>query len=516
MVWLILKLLVLGSLLGFTVRAVRTPARYPPSRPPHARPILAVAFGLLGLFTLTLAYQANWHLAADQDPRFARVSRLDGRPWAREKAIPRGRVFDRKGRLLIANGPNGQRQYPLGPQAAHVTGYHHRRYDKAGIEAACDDVLLGWRRPTWAQFQDEWKSFTRPRLKPTDVLLTLDAHLQRVAAEALGARSGAVVALDPTRGQILVLCSQPAFDPNRMAVPGYFESLKEDDRNPFLNRALQGLYPPGSVFKLIVAAAALENGITPQDTYACPAAGYLPPGGDKPILDYEAARAARQGRRWKGHGSLTLTAALRRSANTYFAQLGVYLGSEVMAWYAEQFGFGQTLALVEGRGRPSALAARLGFVNAPRPLPPREAARLAIGQGPVVATPLGMALVTAAIAHEGVIMRPRLLLDDPPEVWRQPLPPQTARRIGAMMAGVVAAPDGTGHQARVAGLSVAGKTGSAENPQGPAHAWFVAFAPVESPKLVVTVVVAHGGSGGSVAAPIARRILEEARKAGYL
>lgn len=515
MLWLILKLLVLGSMVGFTVRAVLVPARYPSSLLPNTRSILAVACGFLALFAVTLVYQANWHLAADQDPRFARVSRLDSRPWAHEKAFPRGRVWDRKGRLLIDNGPNGRRKYPLGPAAAPVTGYHHRRYDKSGVEAACDDLLLGWRRPTWAQLRDQWSAFTKAPLKPTDVRLTLDARLQSAAAEALGSRSGAVVALNPTNGQILVLASQPTFDPNRIAVPGYFESLKEDDRDPFLNRALQGLYPPGSVFKLVVAAAALENGITPRDLYLCPATGYFPPGGEKPILDLEATRAARQGRKWKGHGSINLATALRRSANTYFAQLGVYLGSEVISWYAEQFQFGQTLALIEGRGRASALAARIGFIKASPHLPPKEVARLAIGQGPIVVTPLGMALITAAIAYDGVMMRPRLLLEDPPEVWQQPLLPPTARRIAAMMAEVVAAPDGTGHQARLAGLSVAGKTGSAENPQGPPHAWFVAFAPVHSPKLVVAAVVAHGGSGGTVAAPIVRRVLEEARTAGY-
>ncbi|HIE50545.1 MAG TPA: penicillin-binding protein 2 [Armatimonadetes bacterium] len=514
MYWIILKALLLLSTAWFVLRTLRV--RDEPQGRSVRLVVGDVSLTVTALLSLILAGQAYWQLSAETHAGFNRVVRYDARPWKAAMLSKRREVEDRRGRPLIRNeeGPSGPvRVYPLGPAAAHLTGYHHRRYGKTGLEAACDRRLLAWHRNVWEELQPYLEHPHRPG-RPQPLALTLDATLQRTAFEALADRPGAVVVLNPWSGDVLALVSTPSFDPNLLN-EAYFQQLKRDPRGPFLNRALQGLYPPGSVFKLVTVVAALEQGFDPNTQYDCPAEGYLPPHASTPIRDYQVEVWAREGKVWPGQGRIDLPTALRRSANTYFAQLGVALGAAPILDCARQFGFETSLNSGLTLGGTAAFAVR------PSRLPPsgfgaeRDVALLAIGQGRVLATPLQMALVTAAIANEGRLMRPRLLLDEPVAEWKQPLSPKTARTLAEMMRGVVEQPDGTGQIVRLPDVSVAAKTGSAENPHGPPHAWFVCFAPAERPELVIAVVVENGGWGGPVAGPIARRILLAAKKAGY-
>jgi len=514
---LLLKLIVLFSLAVFVGRCLLIRSACGPRILPTG-PLFYTAALLLSLFALALGYQTHWQLNADQDPNFAKVEKLDPRPWERERLIRRGEVLDRRGEKLIENRERdgqAQRFYPGRETTAHLTGYLHRLYGRTGLEAACDDRLLAWRRTVVDQVREQVETtFRKGPARPRDVRLTIDLRLQRAAAHGLSGRRGAVVALSPRTGDVLVLYSSPGFDPNRIA-PDYFQKLREDAQRPFINRAIQGLYPPGSVFKLITASAALDQGFPVTWSYDCPAAGYRPPGDETPIQDHEVGYYARLGQTWAGHGRIDLRRAMLKSANTYFAQLGVDLGADLLLDYARRFGFETTTTLISGLGSDLALQVKPSQLPTDLELPPHRAARLAIGQDQILVTPFQMALVTAAIANGGVLLRPRLLLDDPVQAGTEILPPAVAKEVAKMMRDVVAAPGGTGAAARLPNLAVAGKTGSAENPHGAPHAWFVCFAPYEEPRLVVVVIVENGGTGGGVAAPVAAHLLRVAQAAGY-
>lgn len=365
------------------------------------------------------------------------------------------------------------------------------------------------------------------------LVLTIDFELQKEAASAflpdvLGEpeKMGAVVALDPRSGDVLALVSRPAFDPNDFAggidVAGW-KQLTQDEWRPLQNRALSGQYPPGSTYKAIVAAAALEEGLVePEEEVFCP--GHF-----------------RLGRRvyrcWKraGHGNMALRDALVQSCDVYFYQAGLALSIDRLAFFARGFGLGRETGISLGTESPGLVPTswwkerRTG-----EPWQRGETVSAAIGQGFNLATPLQMAVAYAAIANGGKLMKPRLLLrverrdgsmveGPPPEVrGTVPVAPEHLARVRDALHGVVADRHGTGGRSRLPDVEVAGKTGTAqvvrlkhtedlEEEEVPLrfrdHAWFVAFAPVEAPEIVVAVLVEHGGHGGSAAAPIARRVL---------
>ncbi len=365
------------------------------------------------------------------------------------------------------------------------------------------------------------------------VTLTLDRDLQKVAEEAflptvLGgpAKVGAVVALDPRNGDVLVLVSRPAYDPNDFAGgidPATWSRLISDERVPLQNRALAGQYPPGPTYKVIVAAAGLEEGvIDPEKQIFCP--GHF-----------------RLGRRsygcWKrgGHGAVDLHRALVESCDVYFYQVGLKLGIERLARYGRAFSFGRRTGIRVGQEAAGLVPTpewklrryREGWLKG-------ETVSASIGQGFNLVTPLQLAVAFAAIANGGKLVRPRVLLrrnsrDGPIDEDLEgdirgtlPVASEHLARIRAGLEGVVGDPHGTGGRARIRGISVAGKTGTAqvvslEQTEGIAdedipvrfrdHAWFVAYAPSDAPEIVVAVLVEHGGHGGSAAAPIAQRVM---------
>ena len=504
------RLLALLLLAWFAGRVVVV--RHPPGAPAMSPPLRHYAnVVVLGFLALAGAH-VFWSLFATELPEYRHAERYDARAWQLGSPRDRRAVADRNGELLIATetGPDGvHRAYPLGAAAAHVTGYFHRKFGKTGIEGACDQQLVNWREPAWETLRPD----RLPAADPPALRLTIDADLQRAAAKGLGRRTGAVVVLNPATGEVLALVSSPSFDPARIDEATFHRWLG-DPTSPLLDRALHGLYPPGSTFKPVTATAALQAGIPPETVHATPPEGYLPPYDDRRIKDFEAGETLPDHQVWQGHGPLDLPEALARSANGYFAWLGVQVGADPLRHAAEQYGLSRGWPLARGHGRADDLRSLSGKLPSGH-LKPGRVARLAIGQDELLVTPLGMALVAAEIANYGRLVPPRLVLDDPVGAARQVVPAETAAQLVALLRQPVERRHGTARSLRRAGVPVAAKTGSAENPHGAAHGWVIAFAPAERATLALAVLVENGGTGGASAVPVARRLLTAADAAGY-
>lgn len=405
----------------------------------------------------------------------------------------RGRILDRDGNVVVESLADGRR-YLHDASYAHIAGYLDPRYGSQGVELAYDSVLAGQRTGGWLDAIRQ--ELLREEPAGADLRLTIDPAAQRAAAAALGSRRGAVVAIEPRSGEILAMVSVPTFDPGALGSTG--ETLLADLAAPLLNRATQGLYPPGSTFKTVTAAAALEAGIiTPETIVECP--------GEIIIDGFPiSCRNTPQ-----GVGTYSFSAAFTYSVNAVFARLGVELGWDRLERAARALGFEATPAFP--------LDAAVSHLT--RPGTERGTVLLAstaFGQGELLATPLQMALIAAAVASGGEVPNPRIALD----AWRegkrvavlsQPssrraMSPAVATQLQAMMRSVVTAGQASG--LAIPGVAVSGKTGTAEAGDGTSHAWFIGFAPLESPQVAVAVVVESGGQGGAVAAPIAGAVIE--------
>jgi len=415
----------------------------------------------------------------------------------KELSIERGLIISADGQILAENEKRDgryYRRYPAGDLTAHLVGFNHIKYGRSGLEACFNDLLLG--KKGAASLEDYFHRIIEEE-PGNDLILTIDLEIQRKAAQALGNRRGAVVALDPGTGAILAMVTYPRYDPNRL--DEIWEEINQDPSSPLLNRTTQGLYPPGSSFKIITASAALEEKIcAPSSIYDGPKE--LRVYGSK-VTNY----------RDQGYGTMTFKEAFEVSCNTIFAQIGLQLGAEKLVESAQRFGLNRTI--------PFELPTEKSQILTAGKMDPVMLAWSAVGQGKTLVTPLQMALVTSAVANDGVVTRPFLVKEvrdykgqsvkSTPitRPWARPISRETAKTVIDLMVGVVE--HGTGKAAQIPGVRVAGKTGTAESIKGKkTHAWFVAFAPADDPQLVVAVVVEHGGTGGKVAAPIAREVIE--------
>ncbi|MDD4334375.1 MAG: penicillin-binding transpeptidase domain-containing protein [Desulfotomaculaceae bacterium] len=418
-----------------------------------------------------------------------------------ESQIRRGTIYDSNGIVLAAtdfSGEKNKRVYPRGRETAHLLGYISERYGRDGLESACDRYLLG------LEGADRTRNYINKLLGREqlggDITLTIDSDLQGLALNMLAGRRGAVVLLDPETGAVRVLVSNPGYDPNKLGE--IWPRLSQDEDAPLLNRAVQGAYPPGSTFKIVTAAGALAaKPDAARETFNC--RGFLEVDGYR--LDDTAV-----------HGRIDIKKAIAVSCNTTFAQLGLDQGAQNFVRTVKAFGIDRD----PGIGIP----VRPGSMATPEAFIPTELAASAIGQGELLVSPLHMALAAAAIANSGDLMNPYLIetvKDSTGQVLRQEearhwLNVTTPQICGIIKDGMVdAVRSGTAAAARVAGVQVAGKTGSAQNPHGQAHAWFIGFAPAERPRLAVAVLVENAGSGGTVAAPIAGQLLSAALNKGY-
>jgi penicillin-binding protein A len=408
------------------------------------------------------------------------------------------------------------RRYPEAELYGHITGYYSLVFGADRIERTYHDQLLG--ESGVISMQDIQDRFLGSGERGDDVRLTIDSRVQAAARDALGSNQGAVVALDPQTGAIRAMWSNPSFDPNPISShrPGRirqaWENLNEQTPNPLQHIATTRGFPPGSTFKVVTAAAALESGrFNPQSTFDDPVS-FTPPQTSSSISNFSGGTCA-------GGGQISLADALRVSCNTTFAQLGLEV-SGPMAGVTTGMGFNRRIPF--DVSTEASTFERADENNLPR----RSLA--GIGQGDVVTTPLQMALVAASIANGGETPKPRLVeeVSDPSggivarpsdESIGTAMSESTARTLTEMMVAVVT--DGTGANAQIPGLEIAGKTGTAQSAEGAApHAWFIAFAPAQNPRIAVAVFVQNGGSfgaeatGGTVAAPMARQVIEEDRE----
>ena len=405
-----------------------------------------------------------------------------------------------------------QRQYVDAEMWAPVTGYMNPVLDaKTRIESAENAVLSGSDENQFFSRIDRALTGQVPR--GSNVELSLDATVQRAAWDALGDQQGAVVAIEPSTGRILAMVSKPSFDTNTLAVHdpdavnAAYDQLTANPAQPLVNRAIEGdLNPPGSTFKLVVASAALASGrYTPDSTFPNVASYTLP-------QSSSVVRNAGGGACGDGD-TVTIATALRLSCNIPMAELAVELGDDAIRAEAEKYGFNSSFSMPLA-STPSTYPSAL---DAP------QTALSGFGQGPVRATPLQMAMVSAGIANGGVVMNPRMIdrvigpdlsvRDEGTDTeYGRALESNLAAQMVTMMTANVQ--DGAASNARIDGVQVAGKTGTAENDARPYTLWFTGFAPADDPKVAVAVVVENGGgqgqsgSGNEIAAPIAKKVME--------
>jgi peptidoglycan glycosyltransferase len=409
-----------------------------------------------------------------------------------------------------------QRVYPNGSLYVSATGFYSLIYGRTGIERVENSVLAGTdARFSLQQISDLLAGRTS---KGGSAVLTINAKAQAAAAAGMRGKVGAVVAIQPSTGAILALVQSPTFDPTPLASndssveQAAWAQLTQDPLNPMLNRPLAEVYPPGSTFKIITLTAALSSGKYDLTTeIPSPAFIHLP--GSTATLYNDNRRAC-------GNGHVTLLQALEISCNTAFANVGIALGGDALLQQAEAFGFNTSFAVATSGDQKPMSSATSRF---PANIVSAQAAQSAIGQYDVRATPLQMAMVAAAVANQGRVMRPYLIQQvlGPDLAQLEPAPvsqfgvamsPTVAAEVATMMVGVV--DNGTGTNAQIPGVRVAGKTGTAQTAPGkPADAWFVAFAPAESGDVAVAVVVEGAPndgqiSGGRLAAPVAKAVME--------
>jgi penicillin-binding protein A len=429
----------------------------------------------------------------------------NGLQTQRAISTPRGLILANDGETVLAesvrrktpNGPVYDRLYPQGAAFADVVGYWSTRYGATGIEIGENSNLSGTAEP--ATLDGLINQMSGGPTPGNNVILTIDPELQRVAYDGLAASDtgrGAVVAVDPRNGNILAMASSPSFDPNN--IDQTFPQLARDPNSPLLNRAIQSLYPPGSTFKVITAAAALEKGLSPSHTFFDDGTYELP---GYTVVNFKGEK----------FGRVTFTQALVFSINAIFAKIGVEIvGAQALAHMAYNFGFGDSY---DDFPLPVS-ASNLGP-------PPEEwtkgtLAQNSFGQGPASANAFEMALVAATIANDGKMMEPRLvreirspdgiILDKPtPSVRHDAIPASTAQTLNMMMQKVVTEGELTG--AQIPGVKVAGKTGTAETSQAP-HSWWITFAPADDPKIAICAMVENGGRGDLAALPIAHQVME--------
>lgn len=460
--------------------------------------ILKLFYLILGLFVILMAYLS--YLQMFKGPALA-ANPYNNRLLEYEARIKRGTIYDTKGVALARTeftGGKGKRVYPGGADTAHLVGYISDRYGRTGLESACDRYLLGMEGAD--RVRNSINRFIGKEQAGGDLVLTVDSALQGLAMDLLGNRRGAVLLLDAGTGAIRVMASSPSYDPNHL--DEVWPSLLKDETLPLIDRAAQGAYPPGSTLKVVTAAGALAaDPSLAGNTFECP--GYLVVDGYK-LTDTGV------------HGKVNFKKALAVSCNTTFAQLGLDLGADGFYRTIKAFGLERDPAV--------GIPVRPGTMAPLGKMPPTELASSAIGQGEILVSPLHMALVAAAIANDGVIMHPYLVetIKDSmgqtvhrsgDRTWLTATTPEIA---GVIRDGMVdAVKYGTAKAAAVSGMQVAGKTGSAQNPHGSTHAWFIGFAPAEQPRLAVAVVLENAGSGGSVAAPVASKLLAAAATRGY-
>jgi penicillin-binding protein A len=476
-----------------------------------------VGVALVAALIVATTYWQTWAsagLADRQDNEIQRVAQF---------SIKRGLIRAADGTILASNRikkVGGQklylRRYPQGGLFAHVVGYSTQSRARAGLESSENDYLTGANRNLDTVLKTTLDRIRGATIKGNDVWLTLKPGAQRLAMQQLAGKCGSVVALDPRTGKALVMASRPTYDPNLVEKDfARINNIRATCRPaaPLLNRATDGLYTPGSTFKVVTASAALDSGrFTPSSHFYDP--GYCIEYGQK-------VRNAGNPEAPETFGSVDLITGLEHSINSVFCNIGKALGAGKVLGYAKRYGFYEDppLETPSNERAPSGLY-KNGKVF--RPSDPRtqvDPGRLAFGQEALLATPLQMAMVAAGVGNKGVVMEPHVVdrVTNPnggvvtrtkARKLRRAISTRTAQELTQMMEGAVTS--GTGTAAQIPGIPVAGKTGTAETGiDGRYTSWFIAFAPANAPRVAVAVVLQdQTGFGGQVAAPIAKDVMQ--------
>ena len=471
---------------------------------------IAQLFGLfVVLFAVLVGFTSYW---AVLDAEGLEDNPSNRRALIREQKIPRGLILASDGRTKLAvSVPRGRgedriytRTYPTQGLFSHPVGYSYIRNGRISLERSRNDALAGEED----DFESIFTGLEGREREGLDVVTNLSVPGTQAAQAALGGRKGAVVAIEPKTGKVRVMVSTPEYDAN--LVPTEFGRLNSDPNKPLLNRTTQELYPPGSTFKVVTATAALDSGkVTPESIID----GSSP----KEISGVPLSNAG-----GTSFGPISFTDALTNSVNTVFAQVGERIGRRTLVEYMKRYGFYADPQL----DYPDEQMIPSGIINGDGDYVENgfDVGRVAIGQGglegEIRAAPIQMAQVAAAVANGGRLMRPqltdRIVRKDgrvaeriEPDLQSTVMKPETAEELTAMMSRVVE--EGTGTAAALAGITVAGKTGTAEVGANRefTQPWFIAFAPVENPRMAIAVTVERTtGEGGTVAAPIAKTVLE--------
>ncbi|HET7054101.1 MAG TPA: penicillin-binding protein 2 [Solirubrobacterales bacterium] len=471
-------------------------------------------FGLVVvLFAVLIGFTSYWSVF---DAKALKEKEANKRPLLEQQQIRRGRILAADGTVLAKSVAKGHgagkryvRRYPQGSLFGHPIGYSFVRQDDSEFEKFHNDELVG-NESEFGSILDQLRGLNQ---EGDDIVTNLDPEAQRAAMAALQEQGfGAAVAIEPSSGRVEVLASNPPYDPNR--VPYELSKLNRNTvETPLVDRATQGLHPPGSTFKVVTAAAGLDSGkITSETAFAAPSP--LEVEGQPLENDFD-----------ESFGPIALDTALTQSVNTWFAQLGEKLGEDTLFEYMDRFGFNATPSI----DLPSDQVYKSGVSDEGEllgPGDPIDVARVAMGQERLLVTPLQMAEVAAAVANGGTLMKPQIWsrVVDPdgrvvkrlePSEYSHPIDGQTAEELTTAMEGVVN--EGTGTNAAIPGVPVAGKTGTAETPgnescgggEAENQAWFIGFVPADEPQVAIAATVeCTERFGNDAAAPIFRAVAE--------
>jgi peptidoglycan glycosyltransferase len=454
--------------------------------------ILQITYIFVILFLGLIGYMVKFVIVDSTD---VVANSRNKRQKSFSERVVRGRIISSNDKVLaqtvLDSEGNEERDYPYGKMFAHVVGFDTN--GRLGLEGTYNYQLLTSNANLFMQITNSLKG---EKNNGDDLYTTLDTRLQKAAYEALGSKDGAVIAIEPSTGKILAMVSKPDFDPNK--IESQWSKLNESTDSVLLNRATQGLYAPGSTFKIITALEYMRENSNYEDfSYTC----------DSMIVKNSNKISCYHG---TAHGTVNLTQAIAKSCNTAFVELGSNLKKDKLRELADDFLFNKKISIDISSKKSSFSVTK----KTDKSLMPQ----IVIGQGDTLITPLNNALIMCAIANDGVVMKPYLadhienynggiIKEYEPTKLAQAISSEEASTMKEMLTAVVK--EGTGSVLKTSAYTVAGKTGSAEyNSNKDSHAWFIGMSNVEDPDLVVSVIVENGGSGGKAAAPIAKKVFD--------
>ncbi|PKM66382.1 MAG: peptidoglycan glycosyltransferase [Firmicutes bacterium HGW-Firmicutes-2] len=448
------------------------------------RSLIVILFMILGLNIIYyVIFQSDNLVVNDYNPRLKAI----------ENSVIRGDILDSNGYILATSKiENNQqiRMYPYGSLFAHVIGY--MGYGKTGVEAYSYLDLIRTKENLWDKFME---GFTNDLPKGHSVVTTLDLDLQQLGRTLLGNNKGAIVAIEPKTGKILAMVSTPDYDPNNIST-NYSTYLKDEASATLLNRATQGLYPPGSTFKILTALAYLQNHEVSDFSYECFGKDTF---GEKTIHCYNNTV----------HGDLTLEEAFALSCNTAFAHIGEQLDMNELHNLTEMFGYNQRMQL-----ELETSMSRYGIQNQKSD---SERAETIIGQGRTLVTPLNNVMMVSILANDGHLIKPYLVsqvIAEDESIIREQKIMDAGRVLSEAHVVLIesfmkkTSEEGTAKQLNSNQYTVASKTGSADNSTGAAHAWYVGYAPIEEPRIAIAIIVENVGTGSAHAVPIAKALFD--------